>query len=270
MSRLLVQISINTKIPTLEFEADLRLNCAPLNAINALREAVAKLAPIQFDEIEKRKRLWQQSSSQRVSRARDEARAVANRSPIDPIWLAFQIGEALDDNSILIDDTLSHNPLSRFLQCARPGSYFRNPGSGGGWGPGAALGAKLGAPERDVIAVTGDGFYMYSAANACLWAACHYQAPFMTVIFQNRSYSTGTRATANLYPEGYAVRDGLEGGYFDPPIDFAKEAEAAGAYGENVRDPAEVQHALRRGLEKTRAGVPAVISVWLPRLLQQD
>jgi acetolactate synthase I/II/III large subunit len=262
--------SINTKIPTLEFEADLRLNCAPLNAINALREAVAKLAPLQFDEIEKRKRLWQQSSSQRVSRARDEARAVANRSPIDPIWLAFQIGEALDDNSILIDDTLSHNPLSRFLQCARPGSYFRNPGSGGGWGPGAALGAKLGAPERDVIAVTGDGFYMYSAANACLWAACYYQAPFMTVIFQNRSYSTGTRATANLYPEGYAVRDGLEGGYFDPPIDFAKEAEAAGAYGENVRDPAEVQHALRRGLEKTRAGVPAVISVWLPRLLQQD
>ena len=92
----------------------------------------------------------------------------------------------------------------------------------------------------------------------------------MTVIFQNRSYSTGTRATANLYPEGYAVRDGLEGGYFDPPIDFAKGAEAAGAYGENVPDPAEVQHALRRGLEKTRAGVPAVISVWLPRLLQQD
>ncbi|MBV9627617.1 MAG: hypothetical protein JO230_05910 [Xanthobacteraceae bacterium] len=262
--------SICTRIPTLEFTANLRLNCAPLNAINALREAVAKLEPPDFDKIEKRKRRWRQSSAQRMSRARDEAQAFATKSPIDPVWLAFRIGEALDDNSILIDDTLSHNPLSRFLQCARPGSYFRNPGSGGGWGPGAALGAKLGAPERDVIAVTGDGFYMYSAANACLWAARQYQAPFMTVIFQNRSYSTGTRATANLYPDGYAVRSGLEGGYFDPPIDFAKEAEAAGAYGENVRDPAEVQHALRRGLEKTRAGVPAVISVWLPRILQQD
>ena len=178
--------------------------------------------------------------------------------------------EALDDNCILIDDTLSHNPLYRFLECSRPGSYFRNPGSGGGWGPGAALGAKLGAPERDIVTVTGDGFYMYSAANTCIWAARKYKAPFMTVIFQNRSYSTGTRATANFYPDGYAVRHGLEGGYFDPPVDFAKEAEAAGAYGENVRDPAELGHALQRGLAKIRAGVPAVISVWLARLLQED
>jgi hypothetical protein len=28
--------------------------------------------------------------------------------------------------------------------------------------------------------------------------------------------------------------------------------------------------ALRRGLEKTRAGIPAVIAVWLPRILQKD
>ncbi|MBV8509258.1 MAG: hypothetical protein JO289_03750, partial [Xanthobacteraceae bacterium] len=113
--------SICTRIPTLEFTANLRLNCAPLNAINALREAVAKLEPLDFDKIEKRKRRWRQSSAQRMSRARDEAQAFATKSPIDPVWLAFQIGEALDDNSILIDDTLSHNPLSRFLQCERPG-----------------------------------------------------------------------------------------------------------------------------------------------------
>ena len=47
----------------------------------------------------------------------------------------------------------------------------------------------------------------------------------------------------------------------------AKEAEAAGAYGENVTDPAEVAAALKRGLEQVRAGKPAVISVWLKRLI---
>jgi acetolactate synthase-1/2/3 large subunit len=63
---------------------------------------------------------------------------------------------------------------------------------------------------------------------------------------------------------------GLEGGYFDPPIDLAREAEAAGAYGENVRDPGDVLPALRRGLERVRSGIPAVIAAWLPRLLKED
>jgi acetolactate synthase I/II/III large subunit len=67
------------------------------------------------------------------------------------------------------------------------------------------------------------------------------------------------------------ARGGLEGGYFgDPPIDFAKEAEAAGAYGENVREATEVGPALRRGLEQIRNGTPAVISVWLPKLVSGD
>ena len=103
-----------------------------------------------------------------------------------------------------------------------------------------------------MVAVSGDGFYMYSVANAAIASAVRYRAPFLSVIYQNRSYSTGTRATAQFYPDGYAVRGGLEAGYFDPPIDFAKEAEAAGAYGENVKDPAQVGPALQRGLAQIR------------------
>jgi acetolactate synthase-1/2/3 large subunit len=53
-------------------------------------------------------------------------------------------------------------------------------------------------------------------------------------------------------------------------MDFAKEAEAAGAYGENVTDPNEIAAALNRGLAQTRAGKSAVIAVWLGRLLQKD
>jgi acetolactate synthase-1/2/3 large subunit len=260
--------SITTMIPTFEFGADIRLNSDPLNAINALLKAIRELGAGRRDLIDERTKRWKETSTLRRKNLQSEAGALAEKTPIDPAWLAFQICEAMDDNCIMIDDTLSHNPLSRFLKSSKPGSYFRNPGSGGGWGPGAALGAKLGAPDRDIVTVTGDGFYMYSAANACLSAACRYGAPYMTVIFQNRSYSTGTRATASFYPDGYSVRSGLEGGYFDP-IDFAKEAEAAGAYGENVRDPKDVAPALQRGLAKIRAGVPAVISVWLPRHLQE-
>jgi acetolactate synthase-1/2/3 large subunit len=75
---------------------------------------------------------------------------------------------------------------------------------------------------------------------------------------------------ANSYPNGYAAKLDFDGGYLDPAMDFAKEAEAAGAYGETVRDAAEVGPALRRGLEQTRAGKPAVIAVWLARLMHED
>ena len=173
----------------------------------------------------------------------------------------------MDDNCLMVDETLMLSPLPPFLRFGEPGTYFRNPGSGGGWAAGAALGAKLGRPDKDVIAVTGDGFYMYSVANAAISAAVRYRAPFLSIIYQNRSYSTGTQATAAFYPGGYAVQSGLEAGYFDPPMDFAKEAEAAGAYGENVKDPAEVGPAIGRGLEQIRRGTPAVIAVWLPKLM---
>ena len=175
----------------------------------------------------------------------------------------------LDENSLVVDDTTADRVFP-YLRLSRPGSYFHNPGSGGGYAPGAALGAKLAAPERDVIALSGDGFYMYGSPTAALWSAARYDAPFLTVVFQNRSYTTATVAVAKTYPDGFAAKAGFEDGYLEPAMDFAKEAESAGAYGENVTDPAEIGAALRRGLAQTRSGKSAVIAVWLGRLLQKD
>ena len=56
-----------------------------------------------------------------------------------------------------------------------------------------------------------------------LWAASHHKAPFLSVVFVNRSYSTGTRTVRNSYPQGMVAEQGeYEGGVFDPPPDFAK------------------------------------------------
>src|ERR1051326_4817590 len=75
---------------------------------------------------------------------------------------------------------------------------------------------------------------MFGTPVHALWAAKHYKAPFMAVVYQNRSYSTGTLRINSVYgKDSYTAKADYDGGYFDPPIDFAKEAEAAGAYGEN-------------------------------------
>jgi len=262
---------VKERIPTFEFTANLRMAADSLKAIESLLEAVGRyLEPGHRQKIEARRKALADASKARWHALEQKARARSTSKPIDLQWLQYVIGQTLDDNCVVMDDTIVDPPLHDYLRCSRERSYFRNPGSSGGWAPGAAFGAKLAAPDRDVVAVTGDGFYMFGTATAALWSAAHYRSPFLTIVYQNRSYSTGVTRVARMYPDGYAAKSGFDGGYFDPPMDFAKEAEAAGGWGENVRDPAEIAPAIRRGLQQVRDGRPAVVAVWLPRLLQPD
>jgi acetolactate synthase I/II/III large subunit len=263
---------IKLTIPTYEFTADLRVAADPKLTIEAITRAAGELlTDDDRGRIAARAARLAEASRAWVASIEDEAKSHAGDTPINPFWVSYQIGQLVDDNTIILDETLPGPRVRDFMPNERPGSYFSNPGSSGGWSPGAALGAKLAAPDKDVIAVTGDGFYMFGTPAPALWAAAHHDAPFMVVVYTNRSYTTGTTRIAGTYgSDGYAGKAGFEGGYFDPPIDFAKEAEAAGAYGETVTDPAELASALRRGLEQTRAGKPAVISVWLKRLEGDD
>jgi acetolactate synthase-1/2/3 large subunit len=259
------------RIPTYEFTADLRLLGDPLATIRAIAAAVPEfLSAADRTRIGARIAQLEERSRERARALEADAQGRAGTTPIDPLWLSYQIGRLVDDNSIVIDETLVHNRLGSYMPSRVPGSYFRNPGSSGGWSPGAAFGAKLAAPERDVIAVAGDGYYMFGTANQALWAANHYGAPYLHVIYQNRSWSTGTLRVKSTYADSASAKGGYDGGYFDPPIDFAAEAAAAGAYGENVRRPEDVAPALRRGLEQTRTGRPAVISVWLAKFLSES
>jgi acetolactate synthase-1/2/3 large subunit len=262
---------IRTRIPTYEFTADLRIGSDPLLGIEAVSAALSEfIGANDAERIARRAQQWTERSRERSQAAEERAMGVATANPISPLWLSHEIGAALSDDCIVFDEALPHNRVADYLRSNRPGSYFGNPGTSGGWAPGAALGGKLAAPDRDVVAITGDGFYMYSTASAAMWAAAHYGAPFLTIVYQNRSYSTGTLRVKSTYADSYAAKAGYDGGYFDPPVDFAREAESAGAYGENVREPTEIAPAIRRGLRSIRSGKPAVIAVWLPKLLEHS
>jgi acetolactate synthase-1/2/3 large subunit len=261
---------IKQKIPTYEFRASVRLTSDSLEALNALKAEIERIAmPSDRERFAARAKVTARTSAEHRITLEKQAQAKSTQKPIHPDWASYRIAELFDDNAIVIDDT-TQSRLIPYLTLSRPGSYFHNPGSGGGYAPGAAVGAKLAAPECDVVAVSGDGFYLYGNPAAALWTALRYNAPFLMIVYQNRSYTTGTVAVANNYPDGFAARGGYDGGYMEPAIDFGREAEAVGAYGETVRDPAELDAALRRGLERVRDGQPAVISIWLARLLQED
>ena len=110
-----------------------------------------------------------------------------------PRWVGYQLGKILEPEAIVLDDAISNSDyVCAHHERSQAGTYFASGGSSGGWGAGAAFGAKLAAPDRDVVLATGDGYFMFGTPMPALWSAEHYKAPFLTVVFVNRSYTTGT------------------------------------------------------------------------------
>src|SRR5262249_28669775 len=76
--------------------------------------------------------------------------------------------------------------ISDYCGSSLPGTYFgSSPASGLGWGGGAALGAKLAAPDRLVIAVLGDGSHLFGNPVALHHAAAAHRLPVLFVVMNN-------------------------------------------------------------------------------------
>jgi acetolactate synthase-1/2/3 large subunit len=180
-------------------------------------------------------------------------------------FVAHQLGKLLEPDAIVLNDASgASRDVAHFAKRHLPGTYFRSGSSAGGFASGAAVGVKLARPDRDVIVPSGDGFYAYGVPEAALAAAAYHNAPYLSVVFNNGSYRTGTSVLKETYPDGVAVRTGnYEGGVFRTP-DYARVAESVGGYGETVEETTAVGPALKRGLDATRQGAPAVIMVSVP------
>jgi len=176
--------------------------------------------------------------------------AVKNQSPIHPFWLSKCISDAMDDKTIIANETIT-SKLAEVIHLNRPGSMFNTPLAGHlGWGLGAAIGMKLGAPEATVIAAEGDGSYMFCAPTACHFTAQKYQIPFLTVIYNNQAWNASLNAARGLYPDGVAARTrNFPGTDLTPSPNFELTAQACGANATRVDDPAALPDALAKALK---------------------
>ena len=151
------------------------------------------------------------------------------------------------------------------MRRVRPGTMFTSGSSSLGWNGGAAIGVKLAQPDAKVVALCGDGSYMFSVPSTVHWMARNYRTPFLQVVFNNRGWKSPKLSTLAVHPNGYASRANDIGTRFDPPPDYAGIAAAAGgALAVTVKRLEELDEAIGRAwrvvdVEKRCA----VIDAWL-------
>ena len=130
-----------------------------------------------------------------------------------------------------------------------PGQLLTSGGFGTmGFGLGAAIGAKVGNPDKVVVHTTGDGCFRMNCHE--LATVEHYHLPIITVVFNNGTLGMVRQWQHLIYQERYSETT------LDRGPDFVKLAEAYGLKGFRATTMAEMETAFAAALE---AGCGCVI-----------
>ncbi len=188
---------------------------------------------------------------------------------ITPEYLIACLREHIDADTIVVNESISnYHAVIDHLRLTRPGSMFVSGGGSLGYHGGAAIGVKLAEPGKTVIALAGDGSYMFSVPSSVHWIARQYETPFLTVLFNNRGWKSPKLSALAVHPSGYASRANALDVAFDPPPDYSAIAAASGgAYAQIVKQPQDVRASIAEALRVVRQERRcAVLDVWVPHL----
>lgn len=248
-------------IPLWGFPVDLPIQASTAKTLPLLHDAVERLAT------PARRARWDARRLVRSKSSEAPTASLAERAarPLALAWVAEALARSLPADALVVEEAVTNSDLLRArLPRDVPGSWLTSGGTGLGWSLGAALGAKLAAPARDVVAVCGDGAFIFGSPVAALWMAIRSSAPFLAVVLNNRGYKASKRPVEQLFPGGASVRaNEFPGVRFDAPPDYAALARSCQAHGERVEDPRELAPAIERALRATREGRPAVLDLIL-------
>ncbi len=238
-------------------------SCAALQQINAL------LGELSIDEaaVEERRRTVKDESV-KLRRQWEEKEAIHPAGSITPEYLTKMIREVIDDETIVVNETISnYSVVWKHLPRSMPGTLFASGASSLGWHGGAAIGIKLANPDKTVVALTGDGSYVFSVPSAVQLVAEKYKTPFLTIIYNNGGWKSPKLSTLAVHPEGAAKT------HADFHVEFAANssleriAESAGdPFAVKVSDPDMLKPVLQKAYEYVKEGRCAVVNVILEKL----
>jgi thiamine pyrophosphate-dependent acetolactate synthase large subunit-like protein len=171
--------------------------------------------------------------------------------PIQSQFVAHVIRKVLPRDGLLVVDAGNGGKHVRtYFTSHEPGTFMGidDWGSVGGSLP-MAIGAKLARPDRPVLCAAGDMGVMCNIGE--LETAVRENIPFVCVVFNDQGLGNERAFQQEHYGGRFYAVD-----YRNP--DFGALARVFGAYGEQVRKPADLEGALKRAFA---SGKPAVIDV---------
>ena len=157
------------------------------------------------------------------------------------------------------DDTIVSTDVGQHQMWAIQHFHFDYPGqlltSGGfgtmGFGLGAAIGAKMGNPDKTVIHITGDGSFRMNCNE--LSTEEFYKLPIITFVMNNRRLGMVRQWQELVYDKRYYQTTTERG------PSFPKLAEANGLLGFRVSTVEELEEAVKAALEAAENGQGTVI-----------
>ncbi len=179
------------------------------------------------------------------------AKLTSEDVPLSPYRVLWDLQHTVDvANTIITHDAGSpRDQLAPFWRTTEPLTYI---GWGKttqlGYGLGLTLGAKLVHPEKLCINVWGDAAIGFTGMD--FETAVRERIPILSILLNNFSMAMELPVMP-ISTEKYRSTD-ISG-------DYAAMARAFGGYGERVTDPKDIVPAIRRGIEQTQKGVPALL-----------
>ena len=191
------------------------------------------------------------SRSEEMRGRKAEADAeLASRFAPQVSWLEA-IRAELPDDGIFVDELTQIGYVGRLaLPVYRPRTYLSSGYQGTlGWGVATAIGAKAARPGTPLIAISGDGGFMFNVQE--LATAVQHGIPVVIVLTNDNAYGNVRRTQVEVFGNRVIASD-----LRNP--DFPKLAESFGLTGLRATTPGELRAQLKKALN---AGVPALIEV---------
>lgn len=236
-----------SRFPARSFRSDVTIQGETVDTIPALIAAMATQPRDDARIAARRVHLNAQSSTNRTQLA--EAAEARNAKGISKAWISRCLSDALEGRKSSVFSELG--TMLGTLERRGHRAWFQEPHSGGlGWSFPAAMGAKLAAPQRTIVATMGDGSYMFANPTACHQVAEALGIGILVIVLNNAEWGAVRASVGGLYPGGEAARANTMPLTSLAPIpDFTKSAEASRAWARRVEHPDDVRAAIDAALD---------------------
>ena len=174
---------------------------------------------------------------------------------IMPQELIAAVSKLVDDNTIVVTDVGQHQMwAAQYFNSRKPRQFITSGGLGTmGYGLPAALGAKLGHPDKKVVLFTGDGSIMMNCQEMA--TAADNNIDIKVVLLHNRVLGMVSQWQRMFYGKRYSQT------LLSGKTDFVKLAEAMGLAACRIEKPELLEQGLAEALNSNGA---MLIDVMLP------